>query len=416
MTISAIIISIGDELILGQTVDTNTAWLSGQLASLGIDIQEHITLADDRRAIAAHLRRAAERADVTLVTGGLGPTEDDLTRHALADVLGSALVLHEESLKQIKQFFSQIAREMVPANRVQAMIPQGCDPIENRCGTAPGMAVVLGENSTFLMPGVPREMKQMFRESVMPPLRELAEKRGRGEVLINRTLHTAGIGESTLAQIIGDMMKRGENPVVNSTAAEGVVGIRINARASDEAAARKLIEPVERELRDKLGAFIYGCDGETLAQVAGERLKRDHATLAVAESCTGGWLGKELTDMAGSSDFFKGGWITYSNEAKVKCLGVDVDVINQHGAVSEPVAGAMAEGARSMAGSDYGIGITGIAGPSGGTADKPVGLVYIALASGQGTTITRNIFPGTRDGVRRRAVNQALDMIRKRLG
>lgn len=445
---NAIIISIGDELILGQTVDTNAAWLSRQLSSLGITVREHITIGDDINAIAAQLRRAGgmsqalnneagdsrgnnNAVDVVLVTGGLGPTDDDLTRHALAKILETELELHQPSLDRIEQFFVRLNKPMSQTNRVQAMIPCGCNVLENNAGTAPGIIARIGKTSVFFLPGVPAEMKAMFDESVKDKLRQLVSAGGAKEVFAYRTLHTYGTGESNIAEILGDMMSRGRNPIVNSTAAHSIVSIRIISRGPDEESARALIEPVERELRRRLGIFVFGCDEDTLTSVVGELLRQGgmSMTVAVAESCTGGLLAKELTDIPGSSAYFMAGWVTYSNDAKMRFLEVNPDTIEKYGAVSEQVACELAAAARRLAGADYGLGITGIAGPTGGiagptggiagptggTEEKPVGLVYIGLADKDGVKVARNVFPGSRDRVRRRAVNTALNMLRLRL-
>ena len=437
---NAIIISIGDELILGQTVDTNAAWLSQQLSSLGITVREHITVGDDINAIVGQLRRAGgmpsvlnneacdsqgdnnNAADVVLITGGLGPTDDDLTRHALAKVLKTELKLHQSSLSRIEQFFVRLNKPMSQTNRVQAMIPCGCDVLENNVGTAPGITTQIGKTPVFFLPGVPAEMKVMFDESVKDKLRQIVSAGGVREVYAYRTLHTYGAGESNIAEMLGDMMSRGRNPVVNSTAAHSIVSIRIISRGPDEKAARVLIEPVERELRERLGTFIFGSDEDTFAGVVGGLLRRNGATVAVAESCTGGLLAKELTDISGSSGYFMAGWVTYSNDAKTRFLEVNPDTIEKYGAVSEQVVSELASAARRLAGTDYGLGITGIAGPTGGiagptggTEKKPVGLVYIGLADRDGVEVTRNVFPGSRDRVRRRAVNTALNMLRRKL-
>ena len=417
----AVILSIGDELILGQTVDTNAAWLSAQLATIGISIKEHITVGDDLAAIADHLRRAEKSSDVIIATGGLGPTDDDLTRYALADVLEADLCLDERSLQRIEEFFVQRERTMPERNRSQAMFPEGCEVIPNPSGTAPGILAEIGSESeggkalAFFLPGVPREMKDMYTDFVEGRLRNLLENKGKTEVIVTRTIHTVGAGESMIAEWLGDMMVRGMNPIVNSTAGNMVVSLRINARAADEKTARELIQPVEEELVKRLGDYVFGYDSDTLAGVVGRLLRERGETLAVAESCTGGWLGKKLTDIPGSSDYFKGGWVVYSNEAKIRQLGVEEDVLETQGAVSESVARQLASKAREIAGADYGIGITGMAGPGGGTEEKPVGLVYIAVADNNQVQVKKHIFPGDRDMVRLRAVNLALDLCRRQM-
>ncbi len=410
----AIIISIGDELILGQTVDRNAAWLSAKLAALGVEPVEHITLGDDRERIVAALRRASEIADVILVTGGLGPTDDDLTRHALAEVLGTELKLRETSLRQIERFFEKLGRPMRAQNTIQAMIPERAEPIENTCGTAPGLSVKVGRTKAFFMPGVPVEMRTMFDVATGPELERLiAEQGGPKCIVFARIIHTCGTGESNIAEMLGDLMRRGGNPLVNTTAAHGIVSIRIIARAENADAANKMIEPLEQKIRRCVGEFIFGTDGDTLPVVIGRILGERGQTLALAESCTGGMVGKMLTDIPGSSGFFQAGWVTYGNQAKIDFLNVDPALIEQHGAVSEPVARRMAANARTLAGADYALSITGIAGPDGGTPEKPVGLVHFALAHPGGLETSHIILPGDRERVRLRAVNFGLNFLMK---
>jgi nicotinamide-nucleotide amidase len=411
----AIIISIGDELVLGQAVDTNSAWLSAELARLGVAVVEHVTVGDDLERIAASLRRAAAAADVLLVTGGLGPTADDLTRQALAQVLGTPLELHPPSLERIQAFFDRLGREMVSCNRVQAMLPRGAEALENPQGTAPGIKARIGRAVAFFTPGVPSEMKAMFAETIASALRELARQRGGSAAVVSRTLRCLGTGESNLAEMLGELMARGRNPVVNTTVALGIISLRLNASAADEAAGRALIEPVEAQIRRRLGNLIFGVDEESLAGVVGRLLRQRQATLATAESCTGGLLGGEITAVPSASDYFLAGWVTYSNQAKQRLLEVPATLLEQHGAVSAPVAGALAANARRLAGSTHALSITGIAGPAGGTAEKPVGLVYIGLAGPEGVTVERHVFHGDRATIRRRSVHAALNLLRLRL-
>jgi len=415
MAIKAIIISIGDELTLGRSVDTNSAWLSNQLLPLGITVSQHVTVADDLDWLTTQLQQCSQVADVLLVTGGLGPTQDDLTRYAIAKVLKSDLQLNQRSLEQIEQFFVSLNRTPAPTNRVQAMIPQGCDVMDNTVGTAPGMITQIDGAIAYFMPGVPAEMKQMFADTVRPGLVRLTKGSSDKQVVVSRSLHSTGTGESNIAQMLGDTMARGKNPVVNCTAKTGIVSVRIDSRAADQDAARELIVPVEQEIRQKLGGYVFGADDQTLASVVGELLSSQCKSLAVAESCTGGLLAKDITDIPGASEYFKCGWVTYSNTAKIELLGVDTETTERYGAVSEQVAKQLAYNARRLAGADYAIATTGIAGPAGGTDEKPVGLVYIALADESNVTVTRNMFPGDRQTIRRRTVTTALDMLRKKL-
>ncbi|MFP4053569.1 MAG: competence/damage-inducible protein A [Phycisphaerae bacterium] len=400
------ILAVGDELVSGQTVDSNSAYLARQLALLGIPTPRHETVADDLDALTAAFARAADLADVVLVTGGLGPTVDDLTRQALANALDEDLRLDEDRLREIEAFFTRHGRQMANANKTQAMVPVSAEAIPNRVGTAPGIAAELNGSRVFVMPGVPHEMREMFAHSVAPRLQ------GGSGVIVHRLLHTFGTGESDLGQKIGDLMKRGRNPAIGTTAKAGQVGIRIVARAETREEAERMITSDRVELEQRLGGLIIGADGDTMASVLGESLRNAGQTLAAAESCTGGLIGKEMTDVAGASDYFLGGVIAYSNEIKQKVLGVELGLLVDHGAVSEPVARAMAEGVRRRFDSDWGIGVTGIAGPGGGSEEKPVGTVYIGIAGPGGTQVHRHVFPGDREFVRARTALAALNYVR----
>lgn len=409
------IISIGDELVLGQAVDTNSAWLSRRLAGLGISVREHITVGDDIDSMLDLLKRLVDKTDIILVTGGLGPTEDDLTRHALARLLDKPLQLHQPSLENIRRMFGRRGKTMPSLNRIQAMIPQGCRVLDNSAGTAPGLHARFGRTELFFFPGVPSEMKTMFDQSVRDKINNLVQRQGGSQIIFTRTLHTYGTGESNIAQVLGDIMARDRNPLVNCTAQQGIVSLRINAHAPDQADAQKLIDPIERKISEHLGNLIFGSDDQTLSEIVAQQLCRQRFTLAVAESCTGGWLMKKLTDIPGSSDFLRAGWIVYSNQAKIDCLRVPAEMIAQHGAVSEPVAHRLAFNARQQAQTNFALAVTGIAGPAGGSPEKPRGLVYIALADMEEVQVTRHVFPGDRSQVRHRSVHTALDMLRLRL-
>lgn len=411
---SAWIISIGAELTLGQTVDTNSAWLARRLAGLGVRATRHVTVSDERGDICRVLREAASAADVVLVTGGLGPTDDDLTREALADAMGEPLELDAASLERIRAFFAARGREMPERNASQAMRPRGSRALENPVGTAPGIRAMLGGRPVYVMPGVPYEMEVMFDGHVAGEIGAAA----RGRVIASETLLTYGLGESVVGERIADLMRRGRNPEVGTTAQHGVIGIRINAEAESVAEAERLIAADEAELRRRLGPIVFGRGEDTLASVTGRLLVERGATVTTAESCTGGLIGKMLTDVAGSSAYFVGGAVTYSNAAKTSVLGVAEELIAGHGAVSDAVARAMARGARRVFAADYALAVTGVAGPGGGTAEKPVGLVYAALADGRGERCVRLLvgaeFP--RWVIRHRAACAAINLLRERLG
>jgi len=409
----AIILSIGSELVLGQSVDTNSSWLSARLGEIGLNVIGHVTVGDDLEPIRRQIERACAEASVVLITGGLGPTADDLTRQALAAAMGVDLVLLPEWLDRIRTFFTCRGRQMPEANAIQARFPTGSEPIENTCGTAPGIRASLGQATIFALPGVPAEMQEMFERSVRP---ELADRSG-GAVLLTTTLHCFGAGESDIAHQIADLMARGCNPAVGTTAKQGVISVRIFARGDSAEQARQRLEHTAREVRRRLGTLIFGQDAEPLAAAVAHLLITRRQTVSVAESCTGGLIAKRLTDVSGSSTYFHAGLVTYANEAKSHLLGVPADLIERCGAVSEPVARVMAERCRELNTTDYALSVTGIAGPQGGSPDKPVGLIYIGLADAAGCTVTRNLFGQflARDDIRQRTASTALNLLRLHL-
>jgi nicotinamide-nucleotide amidase len=472
----AILLSIGDELVLGQTVDTNSAWLSQELAAVGCGVTEHVTVPDDQPAIENAIRAAIQSCDLLLISGGIGPTADDLTRQALADVMGVQLELNERWLANLVEFFKSRGRDMPEINKIQAMIPRGAKMIENSAGTAAGIYVILNSGSfydldalgrakekvrrlqleqevqaeskqtppaqrvsdeymermfgdrakepqtprkrqwspgnpthVFVMPGVPKEMKAMFLRDVLPQIKQEAG----GAVILSRTLHTFGLGESTVAEKLGDLMRRDRNPSVGTTVSNGIVSLRINARFPSLPEAQQQLEATAKECQQALGDLIFGQDEQSLPEIVSAMLfYRAGTTVSTAESCTGGLLAKMLTDIPGSSAYFKRGWITYANEAKIELLGVPPEILAEHGAVSEQVVRAMAAGAQQRANSTYAIAISGIAGPDGGTATKPVGTVCIALAHEQGCDTRTFILTGDREMIRDRSAKMALTMLR----
>jgi nicotinamide-nucleotide amidase len=413
----AIILSIGDELVLGQTVDTNSAWLSQQLAKIGCPVLAHVTVPDDQKEIERALADASNRCDWLIVSGGLGPTEDDLTRQALVAVLGQPLELHQEWVDQLEKFFRSRGREMPESNRIQAMIPRGAVPIHNSAGTALGIEATLKRSSgsgegcrVFVVPGVPKEMKRMFESHVLPAMKSA----GGGAVILSRTLHTFGLGESHVAEKLGTLMRRDRNPSVGTTVSGGIVSLRLNSRFSSAAEASEQLELTSSACCQALGNLIFGQDEETLQQVVGDLL-RGKGSVATAESCTGGLLAKMLTDIPGSSSYFSYGWVTYANEAKHKLLGVSNEILRQHGAVSEPVVRAMAQHAKGQAGAAYALAVSGIAGPDGGSDEKPVGTTWIALAAPDEVTARRFLLTGDREMVRDRAAKMALALLRCKL-
>jgi nicotinamide-nucleotide amidase len=408
---TASIVSIGNEVLCGRTLDSNAAHIARGLREVGIPVVSAYTVPDEEPAIERSLRRAAADADIVLTTGGLGPTDDDLTRQAFARFLGTDLELRDELLSRLRAFFERRGSVMPEKNTIQAYVPAGAQAIENRLGTAPGIRAECEGTRLFAMPGVPGEMHRMLEEAVLPELRRSAG----GQTIVVRKLRCYGAGESKIAGMLGETMARDRNPLVNCTAHAGVITLEIVSTSPDhtEAEARALEQ--EKSLRALLGDVIYGVGEETLAEVVGAQLVQRGWTIAVAESCTGGLLAKLITDVPGSSEYFVCGWVTYSNEAKTRQLGVPEGLLSERGAVSAEVATAMAEGARAHAGADVAVGITGIAGPGGATEQKPVGLVYIGVSTLEKTETSEYVFSHDRGVVRLRAAHVALDTVRRRL-
>lgn len=410
----AAIISIGDELVLGQTVDTNSAYLSERLASRGIMPVMHVTIADDQCATADAIRRACDFADLILVTGGLGPTDDDLTRQAMADVLGVPLVRDEAALREIAAFFARRQRPMNPRNEIQAMCPAGAVMLHNPVGTAPGIKAAVGPRHTqvFCLPGVPGEMYAMYDLHIGPHL----EASGHRPTLLTTKLNTFGMGESDVAALLGDLMRRDRNPIVGTTVSGGIVSVRIRSAFADAGESQRQLDDTIARVRTHLGDIVFSRDEVTLSQIVGESLRRRRMTLATAESCTGGLIGELLTQVPGASDYYRGGFITYCDDLKTQLLGVPPEVLRQHGAVSEPCTGAMAEGALRNSGADIAVSVTGIAGPDGGTADKPVGTICFGVAQRNHATEThRLMLGGDRAFIRLRAAYTALNLVRQKL-
>ena len=409
---SATIISIGDELVSGLTINTNAAWLGMQLARVGIPVRAHLTAGDSVSAVSRMICQAIGESSLVLVSGGLGPTEDDITRAALADALGEKLVEDAAALASVEAFFSQLNRPMAPGNKIQALRPSSASSIANSCGTAPGIFARRGQTDIFVMPGVPREMKAMFEQSFLPMLMEKAGPDGRITEIAK--FNTFGIGESVLGQKVADLMQRSTNPAVGTTVHDGIVSVRVYATGK-RGEVQAMIAEKTRQIQERLGPLIFSHGDEPLEAAVATLLTAKKQMVATAESCTGGLLAELLTNIPGSSRYFSRGWITYCNQAKAQDLQIPVDLLVQHGAVSESVAAAMATNARRVADVNWGIGITGIAGPDGGTAAHPVGLVFVGLAGVHGVSVRRCQFPGDRAGIRLRAAHMALTLLRLKL-
>jgi nicotinamide-nucleotide amidase len=408
------LLCVGTELLLGNILNGNARWLAERLASLGLPHHRQGVVGDNRGRVIAAVREAASRARVLITTGGLGPTPDDLTTEAIAAAFDTELVEHPEVWAEIQTRLAERGRAAEPCLRRQALLPRGAALLPNPIGTAPGMIWTPVPGFTVLtFPGVPDEMRAMWEATAEPWLRQIGLAQG---VFASRMLHFWGVSESALAERVADLLAL-ENPTVAPYAGAGEVRLRITARADDAAAAAALLAPVEQELRARTGASCFGGDGASLAGVVLERLRQRGETLAVAESCSGGGIGAALTAVPGASDVFLGGVIAYANSVKRDVLGIPASLLDEHGAVSGPVAEAMAGGARRLTGADWAVAVSGIAGPGGGTAEKPVGLVQIAVAGPDGCASEAVRF-GSRRGrpwIQTLTVGETLNRLRLRL-
>lgn len=402
------IISIGDELLYGEITDTNSAFIAEKLTGEGIEVVFSTSVGDDVNKIAEVFGMAGSRADVIIATGGLGPTSDDLTKKAIVKAFKRNLIFHEEILKEIEKSFEKSGKSMPKVNQNQALIPQGAKPLVNRWGVAPGIFIEEENKLFFALPGVPLEMKWMLENEVLPILRS---KKSDG-FIIRRTLKTTGIAESAIYEKIEELIDpKGDVKIAFLPSYLGV-DVRLATSLKQKSEAETKIEELEKKIREILGTYIYGTDDQTLEEVVGKLLSDKERTIAVAESCTGGLIGAKFTNISGSSKYFERGVVTYSNQAKIELLGVPQEIIDQYGAVSEQTATLMAEGVRKLAKTDYGLSSTGIAGPTGGTPEKPVGLVYIGFASENESFAQKFQFGGDRITNRERAAQAALNTVR----
>lgn len=407
----ASLISVGNELLSGQTVDTNKAFLAGRLLELGIPVVRACAVPDEIEAIVEAIGLAVDQSDLIVITGGLGPTDDDLTRQALAEFLGVDLEFKPGLMRKICAFFEKRGLAISERNKIQAYLPAGTTGLDNDAGTAPGIWAEYEGKSIAVLPGVPVEMREMFEKEIVHRLENFV--RGQGVFVLK--LRCFGTGESNIAEMLGDRMLRGRNPLVNSTCGDGVITLHIIASGQDASTARSRVEKEADEIRGILGELVFGCDSQELAEAVGGLLRERGKTLATAESCTGGLIGKLITDIPGSSDYYTTGWVCYSNEAKTAQLEVAASLIEKYGAVSEEVARALAAGAMKHSAADYVLATTGIAGPGGETEQKPVGLVYIAVGDKQNIGVNRYIFPGSRERMRLRSALTALNLLRLKM-
>jgi len=413
MSMDAHVIAIGTELLLGEIVNTNAAYIAGALREAGISLKSASMVGDDYQDMVREIKQTLARVDVLITSGGLGPTNDDITKEAVAGALGLSLVENDVALDNVRSFFQRIGRQMTENNIRQARLPEGSIPIPNPVGTAAGVLLETAGKIIICLPGVPVELKAMWKETVDPYLQRQAGI----EPIRTHDLLCVGIGESSLEEKIADIIKRyGRNPYIRLYASQGEVRIRVACQKQSAAKADALVEEAVKTIKDRLGEKVYG-DGQTsLEEVVGRLLIQRGSTLALAESCTGGLIAKRLTDIPGSSRYFRMGVVTYSNESKQKILGVPAEVLDQYGAVSPETARYMVEGIHKLTGSDVAISVTGIAGPSGGSEQKPVGLVYVGLIVGQGQPQIEELrLTGTRETIRYRTSQHALDMVRRAL-
>jgi len=406
---NAEIISVGTELLLGHTVNTDTTYVARELSPIGINLLFSCTVGDNVERLKSTLQSALHRSDLIITTGGLGPTGDDLTKEVIAETAGKKLVLHQDSMDRILHYFK--GRVLGETQQKQAMLPEGCTVFQNDFGTAPGCGFETAEGKIMIMlPGPPSELIPMLKNYAIPYL-----AKGANATIVSKIVRVFGLGEGFVAEEIIDLTDCA-NPTAATYAKDGEMFVRVTARAENESTAAAMCVPVVEELKKRLGNFIYGIDMENLEEVVVTELAKRHWKLASAESCTGGLLASRITDIPGASDVFHMGVVTYANRIKTLLLDVPEEILAQYGAVSEQTARAMAEGIRKKSGSELGISITGIAGPGGGTEEKPVGLVYLALSDSEHTWVRK--MSGRSKGrsyLRYLAASNALDMVRRYL-
>ena len=414
--LTAEILCVGTELLLGDIVNTNAAYLSRQLAELGIRVYKHTAVGDNPQRLRRALDAAFAEADLVITSGGLGPTYDDLTKETVAAYFGKKMEMHKESLATIKAYFERTGRVMTPNNEKQAIMPEGAVVFPNHYGTAPSLAITGGENDSktvIMLPGPPGELTRIFAEEVRPYL-----ERRRGTTIVSKNVHIFGMGESAVETCLADLMTKAINPSVAPYCKEGEVRLRVTAESESRDKALKMCDEMIEKIRStEVGGFVYGVDVDSIENALAEALLKKGKTMAAAESCTGGLIAKRMTDISGVSAVFMGGCVTYTNEVKMKLLGVKKETLDSFGAVSAETAAEMAEGVRLRLGADIGVSATGVAGPTGGTEQTPVGTVFIGV-SREGKTVTKKLSLSSmrsREYIRIVSASNAFDMALKLL-
>lgn len=404
------IIAVGTEILLGDIVNTNAQYLAKELALLGIDVYYQSSVGDNKERLLKAFKDGLDRSDIIITTGGLGPTNDDITKEVACQALNQTLQLHQSSLEKIEKFFNKLGIEMTENNKKQAYFPKNAIVLDNKNGTAPGAILRENEKYIIILPGPPKEMKPMFENEARPYINSITNN-----TLVSKTLKLFGIGESLLDTKISDIISEQDNPTVAPYISDMELRLRITAKSDSESKANSIIEPVVEKIKSRVGEFIYAEDNVSIEAVVSKMLVEKNLTISTAESCTGGLVSSTLINYPGISSVFMEGCVTYSNESKISRLGVNPSTLKVHGAVSEETAKEMAEGIAKHLGTNVAISTTGIAGPDGGSHDKPVGLVYIGIYINGKTTVNKYIFNGNRQEIRFRATKNALNDLRLRL-
>jgi len=410
---NSVIITIGNEILSGKILDTNASYIGKKLGEIGISPVRSISVGDVRSDIQWAVKEACSAADIIICTGGLGPTKDDISKRAVAEYFGRRIKVDHEQLRIVEKKFRAVGYKKMPGNNItQAEVPEDAEIFPNSRGTAPGLLIIDGNTHFFMLPGVPAEMKGLMTDHIIPYLRNRLQKH---EIVLSRTIRTTGIGESRLAELLQPVLRNLDDPEVAFLPDPLGVDVRLTTKGENREEMLQKIQQIEEDIIQIVSKYVYGYDDDTLESVVGSLLKKHNLKLAIAESCTGGLIGDRVTAVPGSSEYFDRGVITYSNQSKIELLGVDPAALKDKGAVSEEVARQMAEGIREKSGCDISVATTGIAGPSGGTPEKPVGLVYIALSDKFGAVVHKLQLRGERSRIKQQTTQAALNFIRLHL-